>query len=102
MPCGGPKKSHRTSSIVQIIFSFWPFEISEGIRRNQKLIIGLDSFSNQSWSGNLFLIAPFPDLCLLVPFYIFGSVWILPVFVSTALLKVSKLQYFILPNLKGH
>ena len=23
------------------------------------------------WSGNLFLIAPFPDLCLLVPFYTF-------------------------------
>ena len=23
------------------------------------------------WSGNLFLIAPFPDLCLLVPF----SIW---------------------------
>ena len=21
------------------------------------------------WSGNLFLIVPFPDLCLLVPFY---------------------------------
>ena len=21
------------------------------------------------WNGNLFLIAPFPDLCLLVPFY---------------------------------
>ena len=21
------------------------------------------------WSGNLFLIASFPDLCLLVPFY---------------------------------
>ena len=21
------------------------------------------------WSGNFFLIAPFPDLCLLVPFY---------------------------------
>ena len=21
------------------------------------------------WSGNLFLIAPFPDLCLLVPFF---------------------------------
>ena len=47
--CGGPKKSPRTSSIVQIIFSFpfWPFEISEGILRNQKIIIGLDSFSNQ-------------------------------------------------------
>ena len=47
MPCGGPQKSPRTSSIVQIIFSFWSFEISDGILRNQKLIIGLDSFSNQ-------------------------------------------------------
>ena len=47
VPCGGPKKSSRISSIVQIIFSFWSFEISEGILRNQKLIIGLDSFSNQ-------------------------------------------------------
>ena len=44
---GGPKKSPCTSSIVQIIFSFWSFEISEGILRNQKFIIGLDSFSNQ-------------------------------------------------------
>ena len=26
------------------------------------------------WSGNLFLIAPFPDLCLLVPFSFFTSV----------------------------
>ena len=34
--CGGPKKSPHTSSIVQIIFSFWSFEISEGILRNQK------------------------------------------------------------------
>ena len=46
MPCCGPKKSPRTSSIVQIIFSFWTLEISEGILRNQKIIIGLDSFSN--------------------------------------------------------
>ena len=35
VPCGGPKKSPRTSSIVQIIFSFWSFEISEGILRNK-------------------------------------------------------------------
>ena len=28
--------------------SFWSFEISQGILRNQKIIIGLDSFSNQS------------------------------------------------------
>ena len=42
--CGGPKKTH-SSSIVQIIF--WSSEISDGILRNQKFIIGLDSFSNQ-------------------------------------------------------
>ena len=47
MPCGGPKKSSRTSSKVQLIFSFWSFEISEDILRNQKFIIGQDSFSNQ-------------------------------------------------------
>ena len=47
VPCGGPKMSPRTSFIVQIIFSFWSFEIRGGILRNQKIIIGLDSFSNQ-------------------------------------------------------
>ena len=47
VPCGSRKMSPRTSFIVQIIFSFWSFEISEGIPRNQKLLIGLDSFSNQ-------------------------------------------------------
>ena len=31
MPCGGPKMSPRTSSIVQIIFSFWSCEASDGI-----------------------------------------------------------------------
>ena len=36
VPCGGRKKSPLTSSIVQIIFSFLYFEISEGILRNQK------------------------------------------------------------------
>ena len=45
--CGGLKKSHRTSSILQIIFSFWSFEIREGIRRNQKIIVGLDPFPYQ-------------------------------------------------------
>ena len=32
MPCGGPKKSPRTSSIVQIIFLFRSFEISKDIQ----------------------------------------------------------------------
>ena len=47
VPCGGPKKSPRTSSIVQIIFSFWSFAISEDILRNQKFIIGQVSFTYQ-------------------------------------------------------
>ena len=47
VPGGGPKNSPLTSSIVQIIFSFWSFKFSEGILRNQKFIIGLESFSNQ-------------------------------------------------------
>ena len=88
MPCGGPKKSPRTSSIVQIIFSFWSFEIREDILKNQKIIIGLDSYHNQR--------------------LIFGPVLIIYVlvFVSTSLLKVGKftvtLYGSMLPNLKGH
>ena len=36
----------------------------------QYLIVGL-VFSHLSfWSGSLFLIAPFPDLCLLVPCHV--------------------------------
>ena len=34
------------------------------------LIVGLVFSRLGFWSGNLFLIAPFPDLCLLVPFSI--------------------------------
>ena len=73
VPCGGPKQSSRISSIVQIIFSFWPFEISEGILRNQTIIIGLDSFSNKG-------------------FNIFGPIWFLLVSVLATLLKNVKLQ----------
>ena len=32
------------------------------------LIVGLVFSRLGFWSGNLFLIAPFPDLCLLLPF----------------------------------
>ena len=71
VPCGGPKKSTRTSSIVQIIFFVWSFEISEGILRNQTITIGLGSFSNQR-------------------FNIFGPIKILLVFMSTTLLKYAK------------
>ena len=86
MPCGGSKESPLTSSIVQIIFSFWSSEIIEGILRNQKNIIGLDSFSNQ-----LFIY--------LVPFLI------IIVFVST-IFKSCKITVnlfgSVLSNLYGH
>ena len=48
VPCGGSKKSPSTPSTVQSLSSFWPFDISEGILTNQKMIIGLDSFSDHS------------------------------------------------------
>ena len=35
--CGGPKKSPRTSSIVQIIFLFRSFEISKDIKNVQNI-----------------------------------------------------------------
>ena len=63
------EKSPRTSSIVQIIFSFWPFEVCEGILRNLKIIVGFDSFSDRSL---IYLITL--------------------VFVSTTMLKGAKLQ----------
>ena len=45
--CRVPKMFPRTSSIVQIIFSFWSFEISGDIVNNLKITIGLDTFCNQ-------------------------------------------------------
>ena len=33
--------------LVQFIFYFWSFEISVNILSNQKLMIGLDSYSRQ-------------------------------------------------------
>ena len=39
---------YRTRALVLwLIFFFCSFEISEGILRNQKIMIGLDSFSSQ-------------------------------------------------------
>ena len=73
VPRGGPKKYPRTSSIVQIIFFFWSFEISKCNLRNQKIIMGLDLF-------------------FLPKFNIFGPILIILVFVSTTLLKDAKLQ----------
>ena len=45
--CDGRKRSPRTSTIVQFIFHFQSFKISEHILRNQNLIISLDLYSRQ-------------------------------------------------------
>ena len=66
VPCGGPKKSPVHHPLCR--FSFRSFDISEGILRNQKIIIGLESFSKQRVN-------------------IFDPIWILQVFVSTTLLN---------------
>ena len=53
--------------------TYWENSCSFGLRDvswYKYLIVSLVFSHLGFWSGNLFLIAPFPDLCLLVPFYI--------------------------------
>ena len=57
--------------------TYWENSCSFGLRYvswYKYLIVGLVFSHLGFWSGNLFLIAPFPDLCLLVPFYFEGMV----------------------------
>ena len=52
--------------------TYWENSCSFGLRYvswYKCLIVSLDFSHLGFWSGNLFLIAPFPDLCLLVPFH---------------------------------
>ena len=54
--------------------TYWENSCSFGLRYvswYKYLIVSLVFSHLGFWSGNLFLIAPFPDLCLLVPFDIF-------------------------------
>ena len=51
----------------------WENSCSFGLRYvswYKYLIVSLVFSHLGFWSGNLFLIAPFPDLCLLVPFFL--------------------------------
>ena len=51
--------------------TYWENSCSFGLRYvswYKCLIVSLGFSHLGFWSGNLFLIAPFPDLCLLVPF----------------------------------
>ena len=53
--------------------TYWENSCSFGLRYvswYKYLIVSLFFSHLGFWSGNLFLIAPFPDLCLLVPFQI--------------------------------
>ena len=55
--------------------TYWENSCSFGLRHvswYKYLIVSLVFSHLGFWSGNLFLIAPFPDLCLLVPFQMFG------------------------------
>ena len=52
--------------------TYWEKRCSFGLRYvswYKCLIVSLVFSHLGFWSGNLFLIAPFPDLCLHVPFY---------------------------------
>ena len=52
--------------------TYWENSCSFGLRYvswYKYLIVGLVFSYLGFWSGNLLLIAPFPDLCLLVPFF---------------------------------
>ena len=54
--------------------TYWENSCSFGLRYvswYKYLIVSLVFSHLGFWSGNLFLIAPFPDLCLLVPFQIY-------------------------------
>ena len=54
--------------------TYWENSCSFGLRYvswYKYLIVSCCFFpTSVFWSGNLLLIAPFPDLCLLVPFYV--------------------------------
>ena len=77
--------------------TYWENSCSFGLRYvswYKYLIVGLVFSHLGFWSGNLFLIAPFPDLCLLVPFcidYPVESFKIIVMLFGSAML----------PNLKG-
>ena len=56
--------------------TYWENSCSFGLRYvswYKYLIVSLVFSHLGFWSGNLFLIAPFPDFCLLVPLYSMNS-----------------------------
>ena len=73
--------------------TYWENSCSFGLRYvswYKYLIVSLVFSHLGFWSGNLFLIAPFPDLCLLVPFYYILRPRVTPL---TTPVRVSAKQY---------
>ena len=77
--------------------TYWENSCSFGLRYvswYKYLIVNLFFSHLGFWSGNLFLIAPFPDLCLLVPFF-FSNVFYIAVKNENFLVKKKlKFSYF--------
>ena len=66
----------RYCSFFHGMATYWENSCSFGLRYvswYKCLIVSLVFSHLGFWSGNLFLIAPFPDLCLLVPLYIYNK-----------------------------
>ena len=57
--------------ILLVKVTEWP-TIGKIATHSAYLIVSLVFSHLGFWSGNLFLIVPFPDLCLLVAFWLFG------------------------------
>ena len=65
MLCRGPRKYPHTSAIMQIIFSFWSFEISEDILRIQnKLMVKIHLLNRSVY---FYLNSVYINLCVNSP-----------------------------------
>ena len=70
--------------------TYWENSCSFGLRNvlwYKYLIVTLVFSHLGFWSGNLSLIAPFPDLCLLVPFYQISTTPIASTTISSILIS---------------
>ena len=77
--------------------TYWENSCSFGLRYvswYKYLIISLVFSHLGFWSGNLFLIAPFPDLCLLVPFYFIVAFFIVDKYAIKFLIIIQDFKYY--------
>ena len=80
--------------------TYWENSCSFGLRYvswYKYLIVSLVFSHLGFWSGNLFLIAPFPDLCLLVPFQVKPSIHIKKYWLRGIVIFQTLVGYFDVP-----